>query len=70
MRTNACSMCCNCIRQEESWEMPHIFWYECTLHPSWSNLKSFPFHHTQCKDFNQRKDVRHQLEQAVLTPGT
>lgn len=44
--------CFNCrflIRTTESWEMPHIYWYECNARPANGMLKQFPFKSTRCK---------------------
>ena len=40
-------------REEESWELPHIFWYvyACNVRPTVANLKQFPFHNTNCNKF-------------------
>lgn len=43
-----CRVCVHFIRQTESWEMPHIAWYECKKIPSMANLLSFPFRNTKC----------------------
>jgi hypothetical protein len=51
---NRCTNCVHYIRQEESWEMPHIFWYECKVVPSAANLKSFPYKNTKCKKFERK----------------
>jgi hypothetical protein len=48
------SRCVSCkyfSRQSESWEMDHIYWYECSKRPANESLKTFPFkngckHHT------------------------
>jgi hypothetical protein len=47
----SCYGCANLERCTESWEMPHIKWYECARHPTYANLKSFPFHNTTCPDW-------------------
>jgi len=46
-------------REEESWEMPHIFWYEysCSARPTIANLVQFPFKVTQCKQFEERSNT-------------
>jgi len=40
-------------KETESWEMPHIFWWEhsCDTRPNIANLKQFPFKQTQCKEW-------------------
>ena len=48
---NACHRCANLRREEESWEMPHIWWWECAYKEGMANLKSFPFRNTTCKGF-------------------
>jgi len=50
---NNCRACKYFLRAVESWEMPHIWWYECRARPGFSNLKSFPFHDTKCKAFTR-----------------
>ena len=51
-----CRSCFFFSRQTESWEMPHIWWYECSMHKHYTNLKSFPFKNG-CKSFKKRKDA-------------
>jgi hypothetical protein len=48
----------SCVRQEESWEMPHVFWYEreCDVRSGVSNLKSFPFNNTKCEKFEAKNE--------------
>ena len=50
--TNSCYTCKHrhSYRETESWEMPHIFWYEhvCDARPTIANLKQFPFTKTDC----------------------
>jgi hypothetical protein len=48
---NSCRNCKHFHRAEESWEMPHIWWYECSYREGMANLKSFPFTNTKCKGF-------------------
>lgn len=48
---NRCGNCKHLTHQTESWEMPHIWWWECAARPAMANLKSFPFHNTKCKSF-------------------
>jgi len=50
-----CRDCANLARETESWEMPHIFWFECVAKPHVANLTSFPFKSTQCKEFKRRE---------------
>jgi len=50
-----CRDCVKLRRETESWEMPHIFWFECEAKPHVSNLTSFPFKATRCKEFKQRE---------------
>jgi hypothetical protein len=54
--------CYNCenyhaYREEESWEMPHIFWYVyvCDVKPTVVNLKQFPFRNTTCTKHELKK---------------
>lgn len=48
---NSCYRCAHLHKETESWEMPHIWWWECSARPAMANLKSFPFSNTKCKDF-------------------
>ena len=50
-----CRNCAKLRRETESWEMPHIFWFECSAKPHVANLKSFPFRATRCEEFQQRE---------------
>ncbi len=50
----ACRDCKNFVKQTESWDMPHIFWYECAAEVQMSNLRSFPFKRVRCKSFSPR----------------
>ncbi len=43
-----CFACKHIRRETESWEMPHIVWYECDKRPQNSNLRNFPFRRTSC----------------------
>lgn len=40
-------------REEESWELSHIFWYvhSCDMRPTIANLKQFPFNTTSCEKY-------------------
>ena len=49
--THTCYGCANLEHCYESWEMPHIQWYECAVHSGYANLTSFPFHNTKCPDW-------------------
>lgn len=49
-----CRDCKWLSREIESWEMPHIWWWECGRNPHYALLKSFPFKNTKCKDFEKR----------------
>ena len=53
--TNSCGNCGNFVRETESWEMPHIYWYECAARPGMANLRNFPFRNTKCKEFVKRE---------------
>jgi hypothetical protein len=52
-----CRSCRFFSKQIESWEMSHIWWYECTKHEHYVNLKSFPFKNG-CKSFKKRQDAQ------------
>lgn len=54
---NACGNCKHLRREQESWELPHIWWWDCARHPARANLRSFPFHHTTCKSFETRHET-------------
>lgn len=45
---NSCWKCKHFGREEESWEMPHIWWYVCEARSGMANLTSFPFFKTKC----------------------
>ena len=63
---NDCRHCAHLHRERESWEMPHIFWYECTAQPGMENLRSFPFKATKCTKFKQReKPVKKLFEERI-----
>jgi hypothetical protein len=55
IKMKSCANCENYVREEESWEMPHIYWYECKARPGMENLTSFPFKNTKCKSFTQKQ---------------
>lgn len=44
-----CFTCLHLHQGTESWEMPHIAWYECAFRPANEGLKGFPWKHTICK---------------------
>lgn len=46
--TTGCFSCKHLCKQTESWEMPHICWFECNARPGIENLRQFPFRNTQC----------------------
>ncbi len=48
---NSCYRCIHLHKEIESWEMPYIWWWECSAQPTTANLKSFPFSNTKCKAF-------------------
>lgn len=52
---NNCRNCGEFVREQESWEMPHIYWYECAARPGMANLPNWPFRNTKCKAFVERK---------------
>ena len=45
----SCYGCRYLVRDSESWEMPHIYWYECVAREANANLINFPFRNTTCK---------------------
>lgn len=49
---HSCYDCKHLRRETESWEMPHIRWWECSANKSRANLLSFPFRNTKCRDFS------------------
>jgi len=49
MENKSCFNCVHIHKETESWEMPHIFWYECSARPQNAQLKQFPFFNTKCK---------------------
>ena len=49
------------MKEIESWEMPHIYWYECMAREANAMLKQFPFKRTTCKFWE--KDTRPMLWQ-------
>ncbi len=67
---NRCSMCAHyhCHKETESWEMPHIFWYErsCDARPTLANLKQFPFKRTSCPRYSERTAPKPQNPDSVL----
>lgn len=54
-KERSCFNCAHLLRESESWEMPHIRWYECKARPSNVHLKSFPFRNTKCKHWVKKK---------------
>lgn len=46
---NSCYRCAHLHKEIECWEMPHIWWWECSARLGMANLRSFPFHSTKCK---------------------
>jgi hypothetical protein len=36
-------------RETESWEMPHVWWYECRARHANESLRGFPWKLTKCK---------------------
>ena len=46
-------------KETESWEMPHIFWYErsCDARPTIANLVQFPFENTSCQQYVSRNTL-------------
>lgn len=52
MTKHSCYGCKHLRRESESWEMPHIQWWECSANESRANLLSFPFTNTKCRDFS------------------
>lgn len=56
VRLPSCYECQHLYRERESWEMPHIAWWDCARRPAMINLRSFPFKATKCATFSP--DVR------------
>lgn len=56
--TNSCHECKHLRHETESWEMPHIWWWECRANKGMENLKSFPFTNTRCRHFYQKTQPR------------
>lgn len=52
----ACRTCRHLSLQTESWEMPHIAWYECGARPANEHLPNFPMFKT-CKLWKARKET-------------
>ena len=55
-----CFDCQFLSRETESWEMPHICWWECMARPQNMWLKGFPWRKTKCrlkKNAIRRADV-------------
>ena len=42
-KPSKCRSCRFFAKETESWEMPHVWWYECRKRPANEHLKSFPF---------------------------
>lgn len=59
--SNICRKCQHFSRQTESWEMPHIWWFECGARPAMANLKSFPFHSTSCAKWKAIPERKYNL---------
>lgn len=53
MTGKSCMSCRYIRKEEESWEMSHIYWYECVKVPQNNNLCNFPFNNTKCKYFEE-----------------
>ena len=53
--TNRCRECRFFSKEFESWEMPDIYWFNCSRHPQYTHLRSFPFENTKCADFARRE---------------
>lgn len=43
-----CFSCVHLVKETESWEMPHVAWFECTAMPHVSNLRGWPWRSTKC----------------------
>ena len=54
---NSCWGCGNMVKETESWEMSHIYWYECVGSPGMANLRNFPFRNTKCKHYVKSEPV-------------
>lgn len=46
---DGCFNCKHLSRQTESWEMPHVWWYECEARHANEYLLGFPWRQTKCK---------------------
>lgn len=52
-KTPSCSSCKHFTKETESWEMPWVYWYECSSLPGVENLKNFPFKNG-CKHYTPK----------------
>lgn len=50
----ACRDCKHCERGMESWELPNIYWWECTAKTGYDALPSWPFETTKCGKFERQ----------------
>ncbi len=48
----SCKNCQHLFTQTESWELSHIWWYECSEREFRPESK-FPFKHTKCKFYKE-----------------
>jgi hypothetical protein len=53
----SCYGCRHLSHEYESWEMPHIEWWECSVRSSAMHLRSFPFLNTKCGDHEPRTEA-------------
>lgn len=56
MQNKSCFNCSYLRKGTESWEMPHIWWYECLARPANEYLKHWPWKKTKCKHWKERKN--------------
>ncbi len=52
---HSCGSCASLAKEVESWELQHIWWWECDSRPGVQNLTSFPFKRTKCRDWTPRR---------------
>lgn len=63
---NSCYRCVHLYKETESWEMPHISWWECSVKAGVQNLTTFPFRNTKCKAFEEKPVLK---TTSILSPG-
>lgn len=55
MKPRGCFSCTYLWRAVESWELPHIAWWECGARAGRENLKGFPWKKTKCRLYRSAK---------------